>query len=330
MWKGFFHLLKKDFRLMLSGRFFFLTLVSLFLYSCYIHFVYANIDQEIYPVCLYDPKGRQEAVSDYVIHADTREALEAACTDRYTVGIDLSSEKPELYMVTSGTDTVDYCRTLWAMTALSGNTDNHAEVTGTNSREQKNRREITAEFLFFELSAIGFLGLASMLFKEKQMGVIRIHGILPVSGTMFLFSKLILLLVSDLVFALLLTLLNIDLQNAIRILPAVLMQTGILSLIMTLTGFFCAVRLPDFRQFSLLYLVLAIFITTPVFLAGQTGVSIKWLVYHPGYHLFMAMKQAYFASPVTELPYYLSCAAATGLLFLLAHWTLAREMAKEG
>ena len=50
MWRGFLSLLKKDFRLMLSGKFLLLALGSLILYSCYINFVYVNIDQNIYPV----------------------------------------------------------------------------------------------------------------------------------------------------------------------------------------------------------------------------------------------------------------------------------------
>lgn len=40
MWRRFLALLKKDFKLMLSGRFFLLALGSLILYSCYINFVY--------------------------------------------------------------------------------------------------------------------------------------------------------------------------------------------------------------------------------------------------------------------------------------------------
>lgn len=47
MRKIFFSLLKKDFKLMLSGRFFLLALGSLVLYSCYINFVYVKLDQEI-------------------------------------------------------------------------------------------------------------------------------------------------------------------------------------------------------------------------------------------------------------------------------------------
>ena len=93
------------------------------------------------------------------------------------------------------------------------------------------------------------------------MGVIRVHGILPVNRTMFILSKLSVFLVSDLAFAALLTVINLGLGPGAAVLPAVLLQAGILSLIMALIGFFCAVRLPDFKQFSLLYLVLAVFIT---------------------------------------------------------------------
>ena len=99
---------------------------------------------------------------------------------------------------------------------------------------------------------------------------------------------------------------------------------------MALVGFLCAVRLQDFKQFSLFYLVLAVFITTPVFLAGQTGIEWNWIVYHPMYHLFTAMKSAYFSIPTTGATYYLLCLGAIILLFLLACQTLNREMAKEG
>ena len=101
-------------------------------------------------------------------------------------------------------------------------------------------------------------------------------------------------------------------------------------LLMALVGFFCAVVLPDFKQFSLLYLVLAVFITTPVFLAGQLGIEAGWIKFHPMYHLFLAMKRAYFEIPNTSLLYYAACGASIFLLFLLAGWGLRREMARKG
>ena len=49
-WKAF---LWKDIRLMASGHFFLLALVSLLLYTCYIQLVYVKTDQAIFPVYLY-------------------------------------------------------------------------------------------------------------------------------------------------------------------------------------------------------------------------------------------------------------------------------------
>lgn len=330
MWDGFLHLMKKDFMLILSSKFFLLALGSLILYSCYINFIYVELDQNIYPVYVYNPQDKQLTVSEYITEVKSREALEEACADSYSIGIDVSSNIPEIYMLSTGIETKDNYRENWARTVINNHSYDKAEIIGSNTKELKNRREITAEFLFFELSAVGFLGLASMLFKEKQMGVIRVHGILPVSKTAFIVSKLVLLLASDLVFTSLITIVNLGFKVGIAVLPDVLVQAGILSLIMALAGFFCSIRLPDFKQFSLFYLVLAIFITTPVFLAGQTSVEWSWIYYHPMYHMFTTMKSAYFGTVTFKLSYYFFCMVAIIVLFLLAHKTLSREMAKEG
>ncbi|CCQ94183.1 conserved membrane hypothetical protein [[Clostridium] ultunense Esp] len=327
---SFLSLLKKDFKMMLSSKFFLLIVGSLVLYSLYINLVYIKTDQAIYPVYLLDPAESIENASSQIIRVDNVEELQSRTSDGYAVGIDATGAELKIIMVASGMDSSDQIRTAYALSLLSPGQSTPAEVIGQNSKEMKSRREITSEFLFFELAAVGFLGLASTLFKEKHMGVIRIHGVMPISKSLFIFSKLILFLLADLVFAFLLTVINLGLATGISVLPAILVQTVILSIIMALVGFFCAVWLPDFRQFSLLYLVLAIFITTPVFLVGQTGITWNWINYHPMYHLFMAIKNAYFEMPIGEPVYYIVCVVSIVALFLVAHKTLTREMAKEG
>lgn len=330
MGKAFLSLLKKDFRLMISSRFLLLALGSLVLYSCYINFVYVKMEQDIYPVYLYDPHGRMKDVDPSVIKVKNREEMQAECGDGYSVGIDASGTKLEIYLVESGVETMDNHRAAYAASMLSSGGSSKAVKIGRDNKEMKNRREITCEVLFFELAAVGFLGLASMLFKEKQMGVIRVHGVLPVSRTVFILSKLSLFLLCDLIFAACLTFINLGFPEGIAVMPMVFVQTGILSLIMALVGFFCSLRLADFRQFSLLYLVLAVFITTPVFLAGQTAVEMDWIRYHPMYHMFMAMKNAYFRTPSASVGYYLWCGGAIFLLLLLVRHQLICEMEKEG
>ena len=277
MWSGFFSLLKKDFRLMLSGRFFLLMTGSLILYSCYINLVYVGLDQDIYPVYLYDPLSVHNMASSELIKADSPEELQEKSGDGYAVGIDASGAAPEISMISSGISSTDQYRAAYALSLLSPTNHATAEIIGTDNKEMKSRREITCEFLFFELAAVGFLGIASILFKEKQMGIFRVHGVLPVSKRAFIISKLLLFLISDLVFSLLLTVINLGISEGFAVLPYILAQAGILSLMMALAGFFFATALPDFKQFSLLYLVLAIFITTPVYLSGQTGFAREWI-----------------------------------------------------
>ena len=360
------HLLKKDLRLMVSGRFFLLALGSLVLYSCYIGFFYADVDQGMYPVYLYDPRGSIAFDQEHVTQVKSIEALKKVCEDGVSVGIDVSTEDPKLYLRSCGIASTDRLRRAWAASLIeriskphadaptlssgSGNsrlsasetdsvsepnavfasTDGSPQLLGSVTRTKKNRRDMTAECLFFELSAVGFLGLASLLFKEKQMGVLRVHGILPVKPAMFLLSKLTVFLISDLVFSALMILVNLGAAEGVAVLPGVLLQAGILSLIMALTGFCCAVLLPDFRQFSLVYLILAVFFTTPVFLVVQAGITWKWMYFHPMYHLFSALKDACYGVSYGSAFYYSAAGSTVLALFFAARYAFQRELTKEG
>ncbi len=188
---------------------------------------------------------------------------------------------------------------------------------------------LTCELLFFELAAVGFLGIAAVLFKEKGMGVIRVHAILPLQRDLFLLSKLAVFLLSDLVFAVLLTLLNMGLADGVAVLPAVLLQTAVLSLIMALVGLLCALLLKDFRQFTLAYLVIAVFAATPVFLSANTSVKLDWIHYHPFYHVYMGLKNAYFGTVIPPA-YYAGAVGMIVLLFLAVRLAFHREIGKEG
>ncbi len=143
-------------------------------------------------------------------------------------------------------------------------------------------------------------------------------------------SKLTAFLLSDLVFAALLTLLNVGIVDAVELLPAVLMQTGILSLTMALIGFGCAMLLEDFKQFSLAYLVIALFAATPVFLSANTSMKMAWIYWHPFYHVYMELKNAYFGTSVANLIYYICSGFGILILFLFVQSAFRGEMGKEG
>ncbi len=126
------------------------------------------------------------------------------------------------------------------------------------------------------------------------------------------------------------TVCNVGFISAVPILPAVLVQTAILSLIMALTGFGCTMLLKDFKQFSLAYLVIAIFVATPVFLAANTSIKITWIGWRPFYQIYMGLKNAYLGTPVTTPIYYICSACGIATLFLLIQVVFRKEMGMEG
>ena len=145
-------------------------------------------------------------------------------------------------------------------------------------------------------------------------------------GRLFLLSKLAVFLLSDLCFAILLTLLNVGVGPGLAILPDVLVETVILSLFMALIGLCCALFLQDFRQFTMIYLVIAVFVATPVFLSANTSVKAGWILFHPFYHLYMGMKNAFFGTPGESFFYYAGAAVGIGLLYMLTAAAFSREM----
>ena len=330
MGKGFCALFKKDCRMLVSGKFFLMALGFLVLYTAYVNLGYIRFMQmPPYNVYLYDPTGIQTEKSPLVQIVSSMEDMDTALlSDANGVGLDASAGEVRVVLY-KGAEHVDRHRADYALSLLELPASPAPEVLGTNTPEQKARKEITCELLFFELAAVGFLGIAAVLFKEKGMGVIRVHAILPVRKDLFLLSKLAVFLLSDLAFAVLLTLLNVGLNDGAAVLPAVLLQTAILSLMMALVGLLCALLLKDFRQFTLAYLVIAIFAATPVFLSANTSIKLDWIGYHPFYHVYMGLKNAYFGTDISPA-YYAGAAGVIALLFLVVRLAFHREIGKEG
>ena len=331
MWKDFISLFKKDCQMMIAGKFFLLAVGSLLLYTLFINFGYIKfMKAELYHVYLYDPQGTQPQASDLVYPVISLEELDQALvTDATGIGIDASSGTPNIILY-YGSEKVDRHRADYARSLLYPDNGYTAKTVGVNTPELKQRKEITCELLFIEIVAVGFLGIASVLFKEKQMGVIRVHAVLPLKKSLFILSKIVIFLSADLIFAALMTVFNIGVADTIHILPAVLVQTAILSLVMALAGFGCTMVLNDFKQFSLAYLVIAVFAATPVFLAANTSIKMAWIGWHPFYQIYMGLKNAYFGTPVTDPVYYICSACGIAALFMVIQIAFRKEMGKEG
>ena len=331
MWKNFISLFEKGCQMMTAGKFFLLAVGSLLLYTLFINFGYIKfMKAELYHVYLYDPQGTQPQASNLIYPVISLEELEQALvTDTTSIGIDAGSGAPDIILY-YGSEKVDRHRADYARSLLYPDNGYTAKTVGANTPELKQRKEITCELLFIEIVAVGFLGIASVLFKEKQMGVIRVHAVLPLKKSLFILSKIVIFLSADLIFAALMTVFNIGVADTIHILPAVLVQTAILSLVMALAGFGCTMVLNDFKQFSLAYLVIAVFAATPVFLAANTSIKMAWIGWHPFYQIYMGLKNAYFGTPVTDPVYYICSACGIAALFMVIQIAFRKEMGKEG
>lgn len=333
MWKSFCFLFKKDCRMMVSGKFFYVAFGSFLLYTLFIHFGYLHFMEDnagMYSVYLYDPHKAYPQASP-LMHpaASVEELYEALAKDTGGIGVCVRDGRPEVILYAAAPK-ADRHRADYALSLLTSYRAYTPQTVGENTLEMKQRKEITCELLFIEIAATGFLGTASVLFKEKQMGVIRVHAVMPLSKHLYVFSKILLFLLSDMVFAVLMTLVNAGWKNAADILPSVLIQTAVLSMIMALTGFVCTMIFKDFKQFSLAYLVTALFTAAPVFLSANTSIKMDWIVYHPFYHVYMGLKNAFFGMPVTNPVYYICAGCAVILLFGFAVAAFRREMGKEG
>ena len=102
MYSKFFTLVKKDFWMMIYGKFFVLTLGSLILYSCYINFGYVKfMDEDSYHnnVYLYNPENISMSASPLINQVSSIGELKAKLDeDTSAVCIDMSSSKPKVIL----------------------------------------------------------------------------------------------------------------------------------------------------------------------------------------------------------------------------------------
>lgn len=326
MVKQFCLLVKKDIKLMISGKFFIMVLCSLILYSCYINFIYAKTDNEPYKVYLYDPMDRVTNKSDNVYDAYSKDKLMEVIDEENNIAVDYSEGTAEVIQYETGNKSVDNFKVYFTLAQFLGNSSYETEFIGSNNHEFKLRKEMACEVLFFEIVAVGFIGIASLLFKEKQMGVMQVYGIMPLKRNLFIISKLFVFLMSDIIFAIALITINIGVSRSVPIFFKVLPHITILSIIMVLLGFFFAMLYKNFKQFGFAYAFIIILMTSPIYLAANTPVTWKWINYYPFYHLFMAMKNAFFGTNTNTLFYYLVCIVAIVILFKIDTKMMNKEL----
>ena len=316
---------------MLNGKFYLLLAFSFLLYSLYINYAYAKLDQSPYRVYVYNPAGVQIRVSEYIVPVENWEALSAGiAADKSGIAVDLSEENTTVILYESGNTKVDHFRGEYALSILASQSDHSPiQFLSSQSLETKRRLEMVCEMVFFEIVVIGFLGIAALFFKEKQMGVLRVFGVSPGIHSFFVLSKIFVFLLLDLTFVLLLSLVNLGWTPMAPVLPSILTQVMILSPIMVLVGFLFSLLFESFKQFGFAYTFIVILMTAPIFLAANTSLEWAWLEFYPVYYLYMGLKNAYFGGGFTSPLYYAVSLFTMVLIFTVALKMMNQELAKE-
>lgn len=255
-----------------------------------------------YQVYLFQSQNNAGLILNENIHivSSTRELKQRISENTGGIGVELQSEQAKIFLYETGSRELDAFKRNYAISLTKGEKNGKEPVIiGENTREEKLRKEMTYQVLFFEIVAVGFLGIASILSKEKQMGALQVLGVMPVKNWKFILSKLFTFLLTNLLFASTLVFINIgtaiDLPGSIKILSNTLPIVLILASIMVLIGFFVSLFYKDFKQFGLAYPFIIIILTSPIYLAANTAIDWKWIDYYPFYHLYMKLKEGFFA-----------------------------------
>lgn len=321
-------LLKKDLHLMYTGKLFLTSVITLIMFSLYINYFYADLDTEAPSVGVYDP-FHIAGNHDIEKISSLEELLDLVNSGEISIGIDYSEKTPNIYHLDNGSSNNALYASYGAMITEKNFKDADKTIIGNYSREEKNRREMTNEVLFFEIITVSFLGIASLLFKEKSMGVIRVHGIMPVNSTLIILSKAVVFLLSDIIYAFLLILINLGISiPSVSVFARALPHIVILSLIMGLLGYFLALLYRDFKQFAISFSLIIVLMTTPVYLGGNRTTDWGWLDYYPVYHLFASLKNAFFGLQTSGFSYYLFGITIIVCLLILVRWQTKKEIAR--
>lgn len=326
-------LIKKDIKFIIQSKFYLVILGSLLLYSLYINLVYVNSDTQYYTVYMYNNSNRQmnKEVTDY--HKVNSEELlnQKLQLDKESIGIIVNENNSEIIILDSGSNKINKEKQLYGEYLLEGsmvNKNANFRIISNNDFDLKKRIEMVSVIIFFEITTISFLGIAAIFFKEKEMGVLKVYGVLPISKVLILLSKVIIYLCIDIIFVLLMSWINIGGLYTLKISLKVCLQIIILSPILVLLGYFFSVIYKNFKEFGFVYTVVIIGMTSPVFLFTNTPYEWSGIKYFPSYHLYINLQNAFFNKPTINFMYLIISFLCLIALFIVDFKLIAYSLRK--
>ncbi|WP_066500518.1 ABC transporter permease [Abyssisolibacter fermentans] len=332
MLKQFTVLLKKDVQLVIRHKFILIMIASIIVYSLYINFVYISKGGDTTNTYVLLENQYQMVVSENekLTIVKSEEALyDALKTDTDGVGIRVNeSGNPYSILLYHVSDKSDKNKALYSLNKLMANYDSEVPITylEKGNLELKQRSTMTSVIVFFEITAISFLGVASLFFKEKSMGVIKVYGILPGSKLLYIASKVLLFLFLEIIFVVTMCFINIGVEYSLSILPEIILQVILLSPIMVMLGFLFSVIYNNFKQFIFAYTVIVVLVTSPVFLFVTSSLDWKGIYILPTYYAFSALYNVFMKKPDSILSYALICMIVILGLTIINYRLMKREI----
>lgn len=332
MIKQLLTIIKNDIKVILKSKMIFVILGSLLVYSLYVSLIYSKVDVEPYAIYVYDQNSGEVFTENNIFSVESEEELYGMLnSDKEAIGILDIGTRTSIVLYDSGVSKVNNIKSLYAYNVLEGYpTDVNTQILKPNSLETKRRLEMISVIVFFEITAISFFTIAAIFFKEKDMGVLKIYSILPMHKVLLIVSKILVFTSIEIIFATILSIINIDFPFFSKIIGDVIKQILILSPIMVLLGYMFSLIYKNFKQFVFAYTIIVILFTSPVFLFVSSPLNWWGIKLFPTYYLFNNLYNAFF-NILSFNPYYYICWGIIGvILFIITIKLMNREMIREG
>lgn len=288
---NFLGILKKDIKLILNKKILILFISPIILYSAYINFIYSKQDINPNPIYLYNISSSENSKEKDIIKVYSQEEMYKGI-EKENKSIGLIQKENDIHLIhySSGSIKNDALKERIAISKLNSSFQSNVIKIGKFNRVEKLKREMTSEVFFFEIIAIIFMGATSVLFKERNMGVIKTHSVLPFSMVYFIASKLIIFYLINLAIFIFLIGTNIGFGQVYSIIKRTWILTGILSTCMILLSHISVSIFKDIKQFGLFYAFVIVIMTSPIFLVANTPLNFEWIKVYPLYTLYVQLK----------------------------------------
>ncbi len=303
-------LIIKDIKLLFEGKLHIVLVISIIVYTLYINLFYVNTDIESFEVYIPNKIEVEDIEEDIIVKLTEN-----------SDAIGLYNINGQYYsIITENTSLKNYnLKKLYINDYIKQMdfNDSRIDVLGSKTFKETKVLEMLSVIVFFEITTVTFLSIAALFFKEKNLGVLKVHGILPIKNKYILLSKMIVFIGFELIFVMIIGIMNLGFRQSFTSLPKISIEVILLSSIMVLLAFIFVVLFKDFKDFVFAYLILIIGMTSPVFLIVNTPFKWSGIKYFFTYYLYISIRNVYLQEYSTSMTFYVIFLITIFLLFII-------------